>query len=73
MTAADARNEEAFSAEERDFLSKLLDRLAEEHRAAHDALVEANPGLVELYFQFFIESKIRHSPWFPRGTLKTNS
>ena len=48
MTATDVHNEEALSADERDFLSKLLDRLAEEHRAAHDALLEANPDLVEL-------------------------
>jgi hypothetical protein len=48
MTAADARHDDALSPEEREFLSKLLERLAEEDRAAHDALVEANPELVEL-------------------------
>ncbi|MGB2987021.1 MAG: hypothetical protein WBE26_14205 [Phycisphaerae bacterium] len=39
--------EESFAADERKFLSNLLDELAKEDRAAHDALLKANPGLLE--------------------------
>ena len=37
------------TADERRFLSDLLNGLAEEDQAAHDALVQANPDLVEDY------------------------